>query len=65
MYDIIFVFLSTVFLTAYITRLYATKQEHVLQVNEWTKDPRMIPTISQGKHDEFVKLMNQWNGKRG
>ena len=63
MYDIIFVFLSTVFLTAYITRwLYATNQEHVLRVNEWTKDPRMIPTISQEKHDEFVKLMS---GKRG
>ena len=67
MYDILFVFLSTAFLTAYITRWFYTtkepKQERALKVTEWTKTPSNIPTISQEKHDEFIQLMSQWKAK--
>jgi hypothetical protein len=57
MYDYILVFLSTMFVTAFITR--SMYQEHMA-----LKAPVNIPTLSREKHDERLKLLEQRNKKR-
>ena len=61
MYDYIFVFLSTVYLTLRFMKWHYSKtKEQCAQTNAWTKEPSKIPTVSQEKHEEYVQLMAQW-----
>jgi hypothetical protein len=61
MYDYIIVFLSAMYLTTIITKWYYFKtKEPSVQVNAWTKEPSKIPTISQEKHEEYIKRTSQW-----
>ena len=61
MYQYAIVFISTVILTASITKwFYAPSIQKIKTPSRKMINPSNIPTLSQEKHDEYMRLKTQW-----
>ena len=61
MYQYVIAFFSTAILTAVLTkRFYSKKETPIANPSVFPANPSKIPTLSLDKHNEYMRLMNQW-----
>ena len=60
MYQYVIAFFSTAILTAVLTKRFYSKKESSIVIPPYPANPSKIPTLSLDKHNEYMRLMNQW-----
>jgi hypothetical protein len=59
MYQYVIAFFSTAILTAVLTKRFYSKKDSIV-IPPYPSNPSKIPTLSLDRHNEYMRLMNQW-----